>query len=514
MGGGGVTRFVASVFPKGVEEGREQGRSALRSGADLIEFRVDRLRHPSEVATLVSLFPENSLISCRVPEDGGEWAGTVEERRRMLIAAVGAGAKWVDLEHWETLGLPPGSSTKILRSYHRLHGAPSQPEELMRRMCRSGADALKIVWMGYDAADYSKIHELYSMVPDLPLTAFLVGKAGRSSRFLAILEGAPFLYCAPGPGLAVAEGQPDLFEASQVYRLGNAKPGDRFWGLCGSPVEHSLGYRLHNGLGRWIPNLPRYFPFETQEPEALARMLWGIYGESFLGLSVTAPHKRRAYRFSCQRDEWAEACGAVNTLKASPEGFLGYNTDAPAIARCLAEASPHGLAGMTALVVGGGGVARSACVALQSLGCRVAIAARSRKKILGFAKERGVTVLPFEASLLKDLSARVLIHATPVGQEGEKAEGQSLFSEADIPHGLLTLDLVYRPTMTPLLQRVRRAGGIAVSGLRVFLHQAALQVEVLLGERIPPLGGIEDLAVLVGPEGRELEQEGLWGGCP
>jgi 3-dehydroquinate dehydratase/shikimate dehydrogenase len=491
-----------------VEEGREFGKAAIRSGADLIEFRVDRLRHPSEVATLVSLFPEHGLVSCRVPEDGGEWTGSIEDRRRMLIAAVGAGAAWVDLEHWESLGLPPESPTKILRSYHRLHGAPSQPAELLGRMRRSGADAFKVVWMGYDAVDHEKIHELYSLVPEIPLTAFLVGKAGRSSRFLSVLEGAPFLYCAPGPGLAIAEGQPDLFEATQIYRLGEAKPGDCFWGLCGNPVEHSLGYRLHNALGRWIPNAPRYFPFETEEPEALARLLWGIHGESFLGLSVTAPHKRRAFRLSSRRDEWAEACGAVNTLKPSDEGFLGFNTDAPAIARCLAEASPNDLSGMTALVVGGGGVARSACVALQSLGCRIAIAARSRKKILGFAKERGVTVLPFEASLIKDLSARILVHATPVGQDGGAEEGNSLFSEGDLPHGLLALDLVYRPTQTPLLQQVRRAGGVAVSGLKVFLHQAALQVEILLGERVPPWGGIEGLAVLLGPEGRELQGGG------
>ncbi len=503
-----MTRLVASVFPKGVEEGRRQGKAALRSGADLIEFRIDRLRHPSEVATLVSLFPAHSLVSCRVPEDGGEWTGSVEDRRRMLAAAVGAGAEWVDLEYWESLGLPPGSSTKILRSYHRLHGAPSQPTELLHRMRRSGADALKVVWMGYDAADYAKIHELYSLVPDLPLTAFLVGKAGRSSRFLSVLEGAPFLYCASGPGLAVAEGQPDLFEAIQIYRLGQAGPSDRFWGLCGSPVEHSLGYRLHNALGRWITNPPRYFPFETQDPEALARLLWGIHGENFLGLSVTAPHKRRAFRLASWRDEWAEACGAVNTLKPSEQGFLGYNTDAPAIARCLAEASPHDLEGVTALVVGGGGVARSACVALQSLGCRTVIAARSRKKILGFARERGVTVLPFEAGLLRELSARVLVHATPVGQEGGEAEGQSLFSESDLPHGLLALDLVYRPTMTALLEKVQKAGGTPISGLRVFLHQAAMQVEILLGERIPPWGGIEGLAVLLGPEGRTLKPGG------
>ncbi|HHI79930.1 MAG TPA: type I 3-dehydroquinate dehydratase [Planctomycetes bacterium] len=502
-----MTLFVASLMPKGVEEGREQGKAALRSGADLIEFRVDRLRHPSEVATLVSLFPEHSLVACRVPEDGGEWTGSVEDRRRMLMAGAQAGAAWVDLELWESLVFPPGTKAKILRSYHRLHGAPSQPAELLGRMRRSGADALKVVWMGYDAADYEKIHELYSLVPDLPLTAFLVGKAGRSSRFLSVLEGAPFLYCAPGPGQAVAEGQPDLFEAAQIYRLAEARPGDRFWGLCGSPVEHSLGYRLHNGLGRWIPDAPRYFPFETQEPEALARLLWGIHGESFLGLSVTAPHKRRAFRMAVVRDEWALACGSVNTLKPSEEGFLGFNTDAPAIARSLAAASPHDLSGVTALVVGGGGVARSACVALQSLGCRVAIAARSRKKILDFAKERGVTVLPFEASLVKDLSARVLVHATPVGQEGGAAEGESLFSEADLPHGLLALDLVYRPARTPLLDRVVRAGGKAVSGLRVFLHQAALQAEILLGVRVPPLGGTDALAVLLGPEGRELERE-------
>lgn len=502
-----MTRLVATLIPVSVDDGLDQVLRAQRAGADLVELRLDRFRDPAEVTELVRLASAPVLASCRVPEDGGLFRGPPELRRALLGAAARAGAEWLDLELWEPMSLPAGARTRVLRSYHRLQGAPRDPEELLRRMLRAGADALKVAWTAYDAADIDRVLDLYALRPEVPLIAFLMGEAGRASRFLALLEGAPFLYCAPGPGEAAAPGQPTLFEAEATYQAGRLGLDGRFWGLVGAPVGHSLGFRLHNGLERFVRDVPLYLPFETEDPERLVRALVRGFGARFLGLSVTAPHKERALRLCDELDADARAAGAVNTLVHRRGRIVGANTDVEGFRLALRrgfEGAPR--SGLKALVLGGGGAARAAAVALLKDGAEVAIAARTRARIKDFAQKMRIPLFPLEPRTVKHLRPDVLAHATPVGQHGGDAEGESLLPAAAIPPGCLVLDLVYNPVWTPLLAEARRAGAIPVPGLWMFLHQAILQAGLVLGRPLQ-VPGLEALARLLGPAGRELRRQ-------
>ena len=70
----------------------------------------------------------------------------------------------------------------------------------------------------------------------------------------------------------------------------------------------------------------------------------------------------------------AKRSGAVNTVVRDPAGRLvGSNTDAEAVAGAARE---HGLCTGGALVLGGGGFARAAAVALASAGLAVRLSGR------------------------------------------------------------------------------------------------------------------------------------------
>lgn len=494
-----MAALVVSLIPESRAEALQDVQRARRAGADAVELRVDRFGSAEEVLQLVRDCPPPLIVSCRVEEDGGQFRGDPELRRELLLAAVRGGATFVDIEEWESLGLPPETRSRLIRSYHRLQEAPRELEKIAQRMARSEPDILKFVTAGYDAADLEVAQRLYRLELEQPLVAFATGRAARATRYLAALNGAPFVYCALEPGQETAPGQPLLWEAEHLYRARELNEHSSFWGLLGSPVDHSLGFQLHNGLARNLEDAPVYLPFESKQPERLIDAL-KHFDRRWLGLSVTAPHKTRVASLCDQLGADAEASGAVNTIVHRDGHLLGLNTDVEGVRRALGRAYDSGKLpiGKRALVFGSGGAARAAVLALAKSKANVAIAARSRRGIASFAEQQGARILPIDKAL-EVQQPEVIVHATPVGQEGR----ESLLETRDIPAHAVVLDCVYRPTETELLRRAKKAGATPISGLWMFVFQAQLQQACVIG-RAESLPGVRDLLSLLGPEARAL----------
>ena len=83
----------------------------------------------------------------------------------------------------------------------------------------------------------------------------------------------------------------------------------------------------------------------------------------FAGLNVTVPHKRAVLRFSDRRAREVELSGAANTLVLVEGAVVAHNTDTSAITVELERLAPE-VRGRRAVVLGSGGAARSAIVAL------------------------------------------------------------------------------------------------------------------------------------------------------
>jgi shikimate dehydrogenase len=63
----------------------------------------------------------------------------------------------------------------------------------------------------------------------------------------------------------------------------------------------------------------------------------------------------------------------------------------------------------------------------------------------------------------------------------------------------VVFDVVYHPRQTPFLLAATRQGCQAIPGFELLLHQAARQVELMTGTKLPPLdemraAGLEALA--------------------
>ena len=265
-------------------------------------------------------------------------------------------------------------------------------------------------------------------------------------------------------------------------------------GIIGWPVQESLSPLIHNAAFAALGMDWAYIPLPVA-PGDLEAALAGLPAMGFAGANVTMPHKTDAARLVRDLSEDAERLRAVNTLVVGPGGLAGHNRNALEIAAQLVRDAGFEPEGTSALILGAGGAARACALALARGGAgALTVAARGpdragplRSMLEGFASK--VRMIPFEEA--REVDADLVVNATPLGATTET-----------LPHppfrpGVLVIDLLYRPNVTPLQQAARAAGAVAFGGLGLLLHQAALSFELWTGQAPPiPLMSAAALSAL------------------
>jgi shikimate dehydrogenase len=146
-----------------------------------------------------------------------------------------------------------------------------------------------------------------------------------------------------------------------------------------------------------------------------------------------------------------------------------------------------GLGARRAWVLGAGGAARAAVVALKAAGVdSVAVVARDPESAAQL-HALGAVSLPWSRAALAEVAAGVgiVVQATSAGMRGADPgeELARLVPWSRIDSGAFAYDVVYVPAETPFLRVARAAGLSAEGGLSMLVAQAALAVELWLGRR-------------------------------
>lgn len=252
--------------------------------------------------------------------------------------------------------------------------------------------------------------------------------------------------------------------------------------MLGSPIAHSRSPQLHLAAYRALGLYDWTYDRIDCGADELAGMVSG-FGPEWVGVSVTMPGKFAALRFADERSNRAALVGSANTLVRVSGGWRADNTDVDGVAGALD--SVPGVESGSSIVLGSGGTAPAAMVALSELGVgHVTIAARNADKagrLLELGGEVGV------ATGYCDLGGGGLAEAV------EQADLLVSTIPADVAARYITtlarvpvlLDAVYDPWPTPLAVAVGESGGRVISGLEMLLHQAFAQVEQFTGMRAP-----------------------------
>src|SRR5580698_2107981 len=93
-------------------------RALAERGAQLVELRLDWLKNPPDLRFLLDDRPTPVICTCRPAEDQGRWRGTEEQRQALLLAAIVAGADYVDIEADVAGNIRRYGKTKRIVSYH------------------------------------------------------------------------------------------------------------------------------------------------------------------------------------------------------------------------------------------------------------------------------------------------------------------------------------------------------------------------------------------------------------
>lgn len=266
--------------------------------------------------------------------------------------------------------------------------------------------------------------------------------------------------------------------------------------LLGWPVAHSRSPAMHNAgfavLG--LPFVYRALPVRTED---VADTLQALAVVGAVGGNVTVPHKLAVYERCDRLTDEARRIGAVNTFWWEGEDadearvLVGDNTDARGLERALREdldlsVRVEAMGGRRALLVGTGGAARAAAVALGRLGAAVTVAGRDvgrAGEVARLAAPSVATVVDlaaFEALAVAVAAADLVVNATSVGLAGEHLPTVLEQLRPD----QVAYDLVYGPA-TPFLVAARAAGAAAHGGEGMLLHQAAIAFERWTGVGAP-----------------------------
>lgn len=264
----------------------------------------------------------------------------------------------------------------------------------------------------------------------------------------------------------------------------------QFCGVIGNPVEHSLSPAIHNAA---FQKLGLNFVYLAWKVEAIGDAVKGLRAlGNFRGASVTIPHKVAVLPFLDQIEPTASHIGAINTIVSQNGKLLGTNTDATGALRALKEGNAP-LSGEPIVILGSGGAARAIAFALAAeAGIRrmylLGIDDQERRALASDLMEKtAVQVTDMfldEPSLKTTLAeASVLIHCTPIGMSPRT--GTTCVPTHLLRPSLTVMDIVYNPRETQLLADAKVAGCRTISGLEMFLYQAAAQFERWTGQSAP-----------------------------
>ena len=458
------------------------------NGVMLVELRLDYIQGEVQVKRLLKERPCPAIVTCRRKSDGGRWDRSEEARLQLLRLAIAEGADYIDLEDDVAGSVRRYGTTKRIVSHHDMLRTPPDLAHLHARMVALDADVVKIATMANHPTDNLRMLELVHATL-VPTVGIRMGDIGVPTRILAGRAGAPFVFATFNDERALAPGQIGWRPMRDLYHYDAITPATRIYGVVADPVAHSLSPAVHNAACRAAGIDAVYIPFRVPADQ-LDEFLTTATRWPLAGLSVTIPHKEAVLAKCTRQDDLVKAIGAANTLTFTPDGIAAANTDAVAavesLAAVLAEteqlAGGDGLGVETALVLGAGGAARAVAFGLKQRGVEVTIAART--------PERGKKVATDVGCKLVDWSARhrmphdCIVNATPIGMHPD-VDATPFDKEHFRPY-MVVFDTVYNPENTLLIKEARGAGCRVVTGVEMFVRQAAIQFRTWHGVEPPP----------------------------
>lgn len=480
-------RVCVAVAGSTAAEMKERAVAAAEENV-FLEFRLDYLAKPLDaLAEFQKFLSEKSYITaiatCRRVSTGGKFKGTIAAEIEVLERAAASGFLLIDLELQTAEAIKVAGVRKLrsrgaalIISHHDFHETRDL-DKTYQRIRKFDPEFIKVVSTARSLADNLEMIRFLERTRDeSSVVGIAMGEQGLISRVLGIRAGSVFTFAAASAGEETGPGQIAARTLEETYRISQIDAATKVYGVCGSPVKHSLSPVMMNVAFRRETVNAVYLALQTTKMKDLLALVREV---PIHGLSVTMPLKLEVLDQLDNTDPISAEIGACNTIVRSQEGKLyGFNTDVGGILQPLERRLP--LAGAKVLVLGAGGAARAAVFGLVRKGAEVSILNRTPEKARKLARKAKARTI--RRNLVAKTNFDVIINATPAGMRGAKT--QQILEPGEL-NARVVFDLVYNPIDTPLIRMAREKGIAVITGVEMFVQQGARQFEIWTGKPAP-----------------------------
>ncbi len=275
----------------------------------------------------------------------------------------------------------------------------------------------------------------------------------------------------------------------------------KLFSLLGDPVGHSMSPFMQNHFLKQCEINGAYLAFGVKK-EKIGEVLRGMHAMGVQGANVTIPHKQAVIPYLCGMSKAAQACGAVNTLIYTENGYYGDNTDGAGLLAALEAKHGWKAEGQNILIIGAGGAAKGVAVAMALQGAAdICIANRTVEKAEQLAEQiANLSDTKTAVITMQDLQNRdlyqqysTIVNTTSLGMSPKVDDMAPVCIDA-LTEQHLVVDLIYNPMETKLLRLASEQGAQTASGLGMFIYQGVLAFEAWNGVR-PQTDDIEEALI-------------------
>lgn len=507
-----MTRLTIPISAESPDQAHRQIKTAKKAGAEMLELRTDYMEN-LDVELIRNLLGDLRtgkgkklpvIVTCRDKKQGGVIDYPDRLRVDVLVAALKAGADFIDFEydnflateHQERIRLALSQNPKgrLILSAHNFENKFPDIGKLFRSISSACPGAIpKLVYKANHINDCFEAFDLLHKTSGQRIV-FCMGRDGLISRILAKKLDSFVTFASIDEESATAPGQLNVEELKQLYRYDEITADTELFGVIAEPVGHSLSPAIHNACFAQKKMDRLYLPLlvrgQKQQFDTFLNNVLLRKWLNFRGFSVTIPHKHSALDYAGANQGFIEPLagkiGAVNTLIIGSDGKVkAYNTDYTAALDAILSGmkiKKAKLKDLPVAVVGAGGVARAVVVGLSDAGAKIRIYNRTLERAEKLAAEFDCEFAPLDE--LENLDANLLVNCTSIGMH-PNIEAAPVPKEY-MQKTMAVFDTIYNPAETLLLKNAKKIKAKTIDGVSMFVNQAMAQFKLFTGTDADP----------------------------
>ena len=374
---------------------------------------------------------------------------------------------------------------RIIRSCHSMTEPVLNIRERCDIMRKTGYEIPKIAFMPHSLSDVLNLFKEGSQMTQYDHILCAMGPEGFPSRVLASYTNSFLTYVSPQEILenTKAIGHIDPVTLNDLYHFKSINSDTSLYGITGWPLAKTSSPEIHNEGYKKKGLNSVYLPIRSPLVSDALNFCENV---GVKGLSVTIPHKESVLYYLNEQAPEVVQIGACNTIVRKNNGWVGYNTDAPGFRRALEEfLGPVKIKHKKVAVIGAGGAAKAIVYVLKQMGAKVCIFNRTVDNAAPLAEKYGFSYCQLDKNCIDRLDeySNLIIQTTSVGMNSEgisTPENDPLYFY-DFRGNELLFDIIYVPSVTPVMKRASIAGCKTCNGYKMLEYQAYEQFKLFTG---------------------------------